>query len=126
MAFTYDDNNIFAKILRSEIPNDTVAENDYALAFRDIAPKSPTHVLVIPKGKYVSFDDFAANASADEITGFMRLCAQVCESEGVGLDAGNAGFRAITNAGPDGVQEVPHFHLHIMGGRMMGPMVALR
>ena len=126
MAFTYDDNNIFAKILRSEIPNDTVAENDYALAFRDITPKSPTHVLVIPKGKYVSFDDFAANASADEITGFMRLCAQVCESEGVGLDAGNAGFRAITNAGPDGVQEVPHFHLHIMGGRMMGPMVALR
>ncbi|SES87707.1 HIT domain-containing protein [Paracoccus homiensis] len=126
MAFEYDDSNIFARILRGEIPNDTVAENDHALAFRDIAPKSPTHVLVIPKGKYVSFDDFAANASADEITGFMRLCAEVCAKEGVGLDQGNQGFRAITNAGSHGVQEVPHFHLHIMGGRMMGPMVILR
>lgn len=126
MAFTYDDNNIFARILRGEIPNDTVAENDHALAFRDIAPKTPTHILVIPKGKYVSFDDFAANASAEEIAGFMRLCAKVCTAEGVGLDAGNQGFRAITNAGPHGVQEVPHFHLHIMGGRPMGPMVSLR
>lgn len=126
MAFTYDDNNIFARILRGEIPNDTVAENDHALAFRDIAPKTPTHILVIPKGKYVSFDDFAANASAEEIAGFMRLCAKVCAAEGVGLDAGNQGFRAITNAGPHGVQEVPHFHLHIMGGRPMGPMVSLR
>lgn len=125
MAFTYDDNNIFARILRGEIPNSTVAENDHALAFRDIAPKSPSHVLVIPKGKYVSFDDFSTNASADEITGFMRLCAEVIAKEGVGLEGGN-GFRAITNAGPDGVQEVPHFHLHIMGGRMMGPMVMLR
>lgn len=126
MAFDYDDTNIFARILRGEIPCDKVAESDHALAFRDIRPQAPVHVLVIPKGRYVSFDDFAANASADEITGFMRLCAQVCASEGVGLDAGNAGFRAITNAGPDGVQEVPHFHLHIMGGRMMGPMVSLR
>ncbi|MBK4217398.1 histidine triad nucleotide-binding protein [Paracoccus caeni] len=126
MAFDYDDNNIFAKILRGEIPNNTVAENDVALAFRDIAPKAPVHVLVIPKGKYVSFDDFSANASDAEIAGFSRLCAEVCAKEGVGLDAGNAGFRAITNAGPDGVQEVPHYHLHIMGGRMMGPMVLLR
>lgn len=126
MAFEYDDSNIFAKILRGEIPNDTVAENDHALAFRDIAPKSPTHILVIPKGRYVSFDDFAANASGGEITGFMRLCAEVCASEGVGLEGGNQGFRAITNAGSHGVQEVPHFHLHIMGGRMMGPMVMLR
>lgn len=126
MAFAYDDDNIFARILRREIPNDTVAENDHALAFRDIAPKTPTHVLVIPKGRYVSFDDFAANASADEIAGFMRLCAEVIEKEGVGLEAGNPGFRAITNAGSHGVQEVPHFHLHLMGGRMMGPMVSLR
>ncbi|MBU3029585.1 histidine triad nucleotide-binding protein [Paracoccus marinaquae] len=125
MAFDYDDNNIFARILRGEIPNDTVAENLHALAFRDIAPKAPSHVLVIPKGRYVSFDDFAANASAEEIAGFMRLCAEVARKEGVSLEGGN-GFRAITNAGPDGVQEVPHFHLHIMGGRMMGPMLSLR
>jgi len=125
MGFAYDDSNIFAKILRGEIPNNTVAENDHALAFRDISPKAPTHVLVIPKGAYVSFDDFSKNASDAEIVGFMRLCADVAAAEGVSLDGGN-GFRAITNAGDDGVQEVPHFHLHIMGGRMMGPMVSLR
>ncbi|WP_022707212.1 MULTISPECIES: HIT domain-containing protein [Paracoccus] len=126
MPFTYDDDNIFAKILRHEIPNDTVAENDHALAFRDISPKAPSHVLVIPKGKYVSFDDFSANASDAEIAGFMRLCAQVVAAEGHGIGDGGEGFRAITNSGPHGVQEVPHFHLHIMGGRMMGPMVSLR
>ncbi|MCQ0970813.1 histidine triad nucleotide-binding protein [Paracoccus sp. TK19116] len=125
MPMAYDDNNIFAKILRGEIPNDTVAENAHALAFRDIAPKTPVHVLVIPKGKYVSFDDFAANASPEEITDFMRLAAEVTRAEGVSLDQGQ-GFRAITNAGSHGVQEVPHFHLHIMGGRNMGPMVTLR
>jgi histidine triad (HIT) family protein len=125
MGFAYDDSNIFAKILRGEIPNDTVAENDHALAFRDISPKAPKHVLVIPKGAYVSFDDFSANASDAEIAGFMRLCAKVVALEGVGLEGGN-GFRAITNAGEHGVQEVPHFHLHIMGGQMMGPMVSLR
>lgn len=125
MAFTYDDQNIFAKILRGEIPNDTVAENDHALAFRDIQPKAAMHLLVIPKGRYVSFDDFAANASPEEITGFMRLCAQVCEDQGLGLSGGHQGFRAVTNAGPHGVQEVPHFHLHIMGGQVMGPMVSL-
>lgn len=126
MSFAYDDSNIFARILRGEIPNDTVAENDHALAFRDISPKAPSHVLVIPKGRYVSFDDFAANASEAEIAGFMRLCAQVCASEGVGLDQGGEGFRAITNAGSHGVQEVPHFHLHIMGGAVMGPMIGAR
>ena len=123
--YAYDDQNIFARILRGEIPNQTVAENDVALAFRDITPRAPTHVLVIPKGKYVSFDDFSANASDAEIAGFMRLCAEVAQSEGVSLDRGN-GFRAITNAGEDGVQEVPHFHLHIIGGRAMGPMLMLR
>lgn len=126
MALAYDDANIFARILRGEIPCDTVAENDHALAFRDIAPKAPVHVLVIPKGRYVSFDDFAANASDAEIAGFHRLCAEVIRAEGVGLAEGNAGFRAVTNAGPHGVQEVPHYHLHIMGGRVMGPMVSLR
>ncbi len=126
MPRAYDDDNIFARILRGEIPNDTVAENDHALAFRDIAPKAPSHVLVIPKGRYVSFEDFAAHGTEAEITGFMRLCAEVVAIEGLGLEVGNQGFRAITNAGAHGVQEVAHFHLHIMGGRMMGPMLSLR
>lgn len=120
----YDDSNIFARILRGEIPNDTVAENDHALAFRDIRPQAPIHVLVIPRGAYVSYDDFAANASDAEIVGFHRLVAQVARSEGLMLAEGSAGFRAITNAGEDGVQEVPHFHLHLLGGRPLGRMLA--
>ncbi|RJL06484.1 HIT domain-containing protein [Paracoccus siganidrum] len=124
MAPAYDDNNIFAKILRGEIPNDTVAQNDHALAFRDIRPQAPSHVLVIPKGRYVSYDDFAANASDAEIVGFTRLCAQVVAMEGIGPESGGQGFRAITNTGEHGVQEVPHFHLHILGGRLMGPMLS--
>ena len=123
MAFAYDDNNIFARILRNEIPCDMVAQNDHALAFRDIRPQAPTHVLVIPKGRYVSYDDFAANASDAEILGFTRLCAQVIAAEGGGSDQGGQGFRTISNTGEHGVQEVPHFHLHILGGRMMGPML---
>ena len=124
MALAYDDTNIFARILRGEIPCDKVAENEHALAFRDIRPQAPVHVLVIPKGAYVSFDDFAANASNAEILGFTRLCAQVCMSEGVDLAGGNQGFRAVANTGHHGVQEVPHYHLHIMGGRVMGPMLS--
>ena len=121
---SYDTSNIFARILRGEIPNDTVAENAHALAFRDIRPQAPVHVLVIPKGAYVSYDDFAANASDDEIVGFHRLVAQVAQSEGLSLADGNQGFRAITNAGAHGVQEVPHFHLHLLGGQPMGRMVS--
>ena len=120
---SYDTSNIFARILRGEIPNDTVAENAHALAFRDIRPQAPVHVLVIPKGAYVSYDDFAANASDDEIVGFHRLVAQVAQSEGLSLADGNQGFRAITNAGAHGVQEVPHFHMHLLGGRPLGRML---
>ncbi|SEH82978.1 HIT domain-containing protein [Paracoccus alkenifer] len=120
----YDPDNIFARILRGEIPNDTVAENEHALAFRDIRPQAPVHVLVIPRGAYVSYDDFAANASDAEIAGFHRLVAQVARSEGLMLAEGSAGFRAITNAGEHGVQEVPHFHLHLLGGRPLGRMLA--
>ena len=123
MAYAYDDTNIFARILRGEIPNNTVAETEYTLAFRDIRPLAPSHVLVIPKGKYVTFDDFAENASAEEIVVFMRVVAQVAKAEGLSTGAGGSGFRAISNAGNDGVQEVPHFHLHIVGGRSMGRMV---
>ncbi len=117
----YDPNNIFARILRGEIPNKTVAESAHTLAFLDINPSAPVHVLVIPKGAYVDFADFAANASAEEITDFHRTAAKVCEITGV---KPGEGFRAITNSGAHGVQEVPHYHLHILGGRVMGRMVA--
>jgi len=101
-----------------------VAENAHALAFRDIRPQAPVHILVIPRGRYVSYDDFAANASDDEIVGFNRLVAEVARAEGLSLADGGDGFRAITNAGAHGVQEVPHFHLHLLGGRPMGRMVS--
>jgi histidine triad (HIT) family protein len=123
MAYTYDTQNIFARILRGEIPNKTVAESEHALAFHDINPSAPVHVLVIPKGPYVCFDHFAAEASDAEIADFHRLAAQVCKLTGVAPDEGD-GYRAITNAGENGVQEVPHYHLHILGGRNMGRMIA--
>jgi len=119
MQFDYDDQNVFAKILRGDIPNDTVFENDHALAFRDINARAPVHVLVIPKGPYLSLDHFARDASAEEQVGFMQAVAEVCRMENV-----EGGFRAIANAREDGVQEVPHYHLHIIGGRNMGPMLA--
>ena len=122
----YDDSNIFARILRGKIPNDTVLETAHTLAFRDIDPKARTHILVIPKGAYVSFDDFSAHASEAEIVDFMRSCAQIADDAGLSASAGGNGFRAITNAGAAGLQEVPHFHLHILGGQIMGPMVMAR
>ena len=118
MQFDYDDQNIFAKILRGEIPNKTVYENDHALAFHDIAPQAPVHVLVIPKGPYVSLDHFARDASADEQVGFMQAVAEVCRLTGV-----DEGFRAISNTRTHGVQDVPHFHLHIIGGKQLGLML---
>jgi len=122
MGYAYDDTNIFAKILRGEIPNTTVLETAHTLAFRDLYPQAPVHVLVIPKGPYVSYDHFAAHASEAEIVDFTRAIGQVCRMEGVTLDA-HAGFRMISNAGDHGVQEVPHLHVHILGGRRMGRMV---
>ncbi len=118
MTFAYDDQNIFAKILRGEIPNKTVFESDYALAFADIAPQAPVHVLVIPKGPYVSLDHFAGHASAEEQVGFFQAVAEVCRTAGV-----DDGFRAIANARTHGVQDVPHFHLHILGGKRLGRML---
>jgi diadenosine tetraphosphate (Ap4A) HIT family hydrolase len=118
MTHVYDPGNIFARILRGEIPNRTVFESAHALAFHDIRPQAPVHVLVIPKGPYVSLDHFAAEASAEEQAGFMAAVAEVCRIVGV-----QGGFRAIANAGEDGRQEVPHFHLHILGGRDLGPML---
>tara|TARA_R110002074_G_scaffold20027_2_gene63676 strand:+ start:131 stop:514 length:384 start_codon:yes stop_codon:yes gene_type:complete len=124
MAYAYDDQNIFAKILRGEIPNSTVLETDHALAFNDIAPQTPQHVLVIPKGPYVNFDHFAVAASDAEIVGFNRAVGQVCALLGVVPGAGGAGYRLLSNSGADGVQEVPHMHVHILAGRPLGRMVA--
>ena len=117
---SYDNNNIFAKILRGEIPCDKVFENEHALAFNDISPQAKVHVLVIPKGAYTNVDDFSKNASKDEIASLMQAVAEVCKITKVSLDEGGGGFRLIANTGPDGSQEVPHFHYHVMGGEAMG------
>ncbi len=122
MAYTYDDQNIFAKILRGEIPNNTIKETDHTLAFRDIQPQAPDHVLVIPKGAYVTADHFAAEASDTEIVDFWRCFAAICGELGVAPDQGE-GYRIISNAGTNGVQDVPHFHLHILAGRPLGRML---
>ena len=124
MPYSYDDQNIFAKILRSEIPNDTVLETEHALAFNDIQPQAPVHVLVIPKGAYVCHDHFAAEASEAEIIDFIRATAKVCEMTGISPGDGQSGYRTISNAGEAGVQDVPHYHLHILGGRSLGRMVS--
>jgi|TARA_R110002072_G_scaffold12038_3_gene52996 diadenosine tetraphosphate (Ap4A) HIT family hydrolase len=115
----YDNQNIFAKILRGEIPCRKVYESDHALAFHDITPQAPTHVLVIPKGSYVSADDFSAQASDAEIAGFFRAVGQVARD----LDAVEAGYRILANHGPDAHQEVPHFHIHLFAGKDLGRMI---
>lgn len=115
----YDDQNIFAKILRGEIPNRTVYEDEHALAFYDINPQAPTHVLVIPKGTYVSWDDFTVNASNAEIAGFIRAVGTVARD--LGLVA--PGYRLLANVGIDSHQEVPHLHVHLFGGKALGPML---
>lgn len=120
MGFSYDDQNIFAKILRGEIPNDTVMETEHSLAFRDIHPQAPTHVLVIPKGPYETYDHFALEADDAEIVDFTRVVGKVAAAMGVQPTAGGGGFRLISNAGADAIQEVPHMHVHLLGGRAMG------
>lgn len=116
----YDDQNIFAKILRGEIPATRLYEDDFALAFPDINPQSPTHILVIPKGQYVSWDDFSANASDAEITGFVRAVGKVARDAGLVA----SGYRLLANTGLDSHQEVPHLHVHIFAGRKLGPLLA--
>ena len=124
MSFRYDSNNIFAKILRGEIPNKTVLDTVHSLAFEDINPQAPVHVLVIPKGPYVSLDHFTREASDAEIIDYSRTIGEVCKLTGVQPSSGGTGFRAIANTGRDGVQEVPHLHIHIIGGRVLGQMLA--
>jgi histidine triad (HIT) family protein len=115
----YDDQNIFAKILRGEIPNRTVYEDEWALAFHDINPQAPEHVLVIPKGAYVCWDDFSAKASDAEITGFVKAVGHVARTMGLV----EPGYRLLANTGLDAHQEVPHLHVHIFGGKPLGPML---
>ena len=116
----YDDSNIFAKILRGEIPCDKLYEDEHALAFNDINPQAPTHVLVIPKGPYVSWDDFTAEAGENAIAGFVRAVGKVARD--LGLVA--PGYRLLANVGQDAHQEVGHLHVHLFAGRKLGPMLA--
>ena len=116
----YDNSNIFAKILRGEIPSQKVYEDEWALAFHDINPQAPVHILVIPKGAYVSWDDFSEKASAEEIAGFVRAVGHVARDTGLVV----RGYRAMANIGRNGGQEVPHLHVHIFGGQPLGPMIA--
>ena len=116
----YDESNIFARILRGEIPSKRVYEDEFALAFHDINAQAPTHILVIPKGPYVSWEDFSARASDAEIAGFVRAVGKVAREEGLVAP----GYRLLTNVGPDSGQEVPHLHVHLFGGRRLGPMLA--
>ncbi|WP_298264204.1 histidine triad nucleotide-binding protein [Acidocella sp.] len=120
-ALEYDEQNIFAKILRGDIPCGKIYEDEHALAFPDIRPQAPVHILVIPKGKYISAADFNARAPAEALTGFYRAVSEVARQAGVEQN----GYRLICNTGPDSHQEVPHFHVHILAGgklgRMLGP-----
>jgi diadenosine tetraphosphate (Ap4A) HIT family hydrolase len=116
----YDDQNVFAKILRGEIPCSKVYEDEWALAFHDINPQAPVHVLVIPKGAWVSWDDFSERANGEEIAGFVRAVGQVARD--LGLVA--PGYRLLANIGANGHQEVPHLHVHVFGGRRLGPMLS--
>ena len=115
----YDDSNIFAKILRDEIPSRRVFEDRYAVAFHDIAPLAPIHVLVIPRGPYVSFADFSEHASPEEVAGFIHAVGVVARQLGLERE----GYRLLANMGQHGGQEVPHFHVHLFGGRPLGPML---
>jgi len=118
----YDRNNIFARILRGEIPCKRVFEDPHVLAFHDISPQSPTHILVIPKGEYVSLDDFSENASAEEVTALVRALGQIAREQGIA----DSGYRILANTGPAAHQEVPHFHVHLFGGRDLGGMLPPR
>jgi len=115
----YDRNNVFARIVRGELPCTKVHEDEHVLAFRDIAPQAPSHVVLIPKGEYIAADDFAAKASDSELAAFMRAIGSIVAAEGLA----ESGFRLIANTGKNGHQEVPHFHMHIVGGHDLGPML---
>lgn len=118
VLMAYDTHNIFAKILRGEVPAEKIYEDDLAIAFNDVAPAAPVHVLVVPKGEYVSFDDFATKAGMGKVAGFFATVQKVAAQLGVD----QSGYRLITNHGADASQTVPHFHVHILGGAPLGPL----
>ena len=120
---TYDDNNIFAKILRGEIPCKKIYEDDFVLSFHDINPQKKIHALVIPKGKYIDLDDFTKNASSEEIVGLLKGINAVAKILEISVDTGR-GYRALANISEDGGQEVPHLHFHLFGGEKIGKMVS--
>ena len=119
---TYDDNNIFAKILRGEIPCEKIYEDEYILSFYDINPQKKIHALVIPKGKYIDLDDFASKASEQEISGLIKGINTVAKKLKISSDTGK-GYRALANISENGGQEVPHLHFHLFGGEKLGKMV---
>ncbi len=118
----YDDNNIFAKILRGEIPCKKIYENEFVLSFYDINPQKKIHALVIPKGKYIDLDDFCSKATSEEMAGLLKGINTVAKKLGISVDTGK-GYRALTNISDDGGQEVPHLHFHLFGGEKVGKMV---
>jgi histidine triad (HIT) family protein len=126
MSYTYDDQNIFARILRGEIPCNKALETEHSFAFHDIQPQAPVHVLVIPKGPYVNADHFGEAASEAEIADFTRAVARVARETGVAETAGGKGYRLIANAGADGRQDVAHYHVHVAGGERLGRMLPKR
>ena len=119
MNKSYNENNIFAKILRSEIPCNKIMENEYAFAFSDINPQAPIHILVIPKNSYINFHEFTQHASFNEVKLFWKLVSDIIDH----FECENNGYRLITNSGSDGNQEVPHYHVHVLGGKNLGRMI---
>lgn len=120
MTKAYDKNNVFAKVLRGEIPSNKVYEDEFVLAFHDISKAAPTHILIIPKGEYVNFSDFALNAKSEEVAHFFKKAAEIAKLAGVD----ESGFRVIANNGSNAHQTVPHFHLHILAGKKLGPLLS--
>lgn len=123
MSFTYDPDNVFAKILRQELPADIVLDSKHSLAFRDIKPQAPVHLLLIPKGPYSCYAHFLARAAQDEILDLQFSLKRLIDDNGLAADKDGDGYRIITNAGANGFQEVPHLHLHILGGRFLGSLL---
>ena len=119
---TYDENNIFAKMLRGEVPCNKIYEDNYVLSFHDINPQKKIHALVIPKGKYIDLDDFSENASSEEMVGLLKGINTVAKKLGISVDTGK-GYRALANINEHGGQEVPHLHMHVLGGAPVGPLV---
>ena len=121
---TYDNQNIFAKILRGEIPCEKIYEDDYVFSFKDVNPQAPSHILIIPKGAYLDINDFSKNATNEEIIGFNKSIPIVADQLGISEATGGKGYRLISNAGTEAHQTVAHFHVHLLAGRNLGPMLA--